>query len=55
MTEWKKLLCPSCQKVLGVYVWGKFQLPCPKCGHAVQVRTRLLKNMEEDEDVRGET
>lgn len=56
MTEWKKLVCPSCQEIIGAYVWGKFQLTCPKCGMAVQIRTRLLKNVkEEDEDVRGET
>lgn len=56
MTEWKKLVCPSCQEVIGTYVWGKFQVICYKCKQAVLVRTRLLKNMkEEEEDVRGET
>lgn len=55
MTDWKRLTCPSCQEFTGiVYVWGKFQLQCPKCGHAIQVRTRLKPNFEEDEDVRGE-
>ena len=47
MTAWKKLICPSCQTVMGVYVWGKFQLACPNCGHAVQVRTPLKKYSEE--------
>jgi len=55
MTEWKKLVCPSCQEVIATFVWGKFKLNCPFCGQMVVVRTRLMKNMEEDEDVRGET
>jgi len=54
MTDWKKLICPSCQEFVGVvYVWGKFQLQCPHCGYAIQVRTRLKIN-EEVRDVDGE-
>ena len=49
MTEWKRLECPSCQEFILLYVWGKFQLVCHKCGHAIQVKTRLKKDMEEED------
>jgi ribosomal protein S27E len=50
MSEWKKIICPSCEEVVGVYVWGKFKIVCPKCGHPIQIRTRLKKHMEETDE-----
>lgn len=49
MTEWKKLNCPSCQEFILLYVWGKIQMICPHCGHAIQLRTRLKKYVEEED------